>query len=110
MKKRIISFLFLICVSVIFPLPVSVLLFVFFVVVFNKFWEGLVAGLFLDSLYLSPPFFDKHILGFFTVSFAITFLAVEWAKRLIQGENVFSKSVIFAAGLAVFGLFFVIFG
>jgi len=78
------SFLFLIFSTVFFPLWASVLFFVLLAILFKKLWEGIVAGIFLDSLYFSPLFFSKFNLDIFTVSFVLFILIFERFRRLIN--------------------------
>lgn len=103
---RIICFLFLITGAVLFPLLFAVGFFVVFVSFFPRFWEGILAGVVLDSLYFSPILFSKFSLGFFTVGFIVTILFMEKIKRLIQGRNFISKLLVAALGAFFFSVIF----
>lgn len=104
---RIFCFLVLIFSIIFFSLPVTIGLFVISVSIFSKFWEGILAGVFLDSLYLSPNLFSTVKIGFLTISFILVFLALEKFKSVIQGKNFVSKlMIIFVGGFSFYFLLF----
>lgn len=109
MILRITSILILLISTSIFPVPVTIALFIVTVSFFKKFYEGILAGIFLDSLYFSPLLFSKFNLGFFTISFLITIPLIEKVKQLTQEENYASKIMLALASaipLYIFILFF----
>ncbi len=106
---RIFAFLFLILSTFLFPWQAVVSLFVFFSALFPKFWEGLLAGVFMDAFYFSPLLFDKAHLGFFTLSFTAAFLLMQWAAYIIQGRNFLSKMVVAGAGAIFLSAFILVF-
>jgi len=91
---RIVCFLALIFSIVFCPLLVVLALFALLVSFFSKFWEGILAGIFLDSIYFSPAVFLGFGFGFFTISFIISVFFFEKSKRLIQGRNFISTLAI----------------
>ena len=109
MCLRIVSFLFLVLSSALLPLPVVLGVFVLFVSFFSNFWEGILAGLLMDTIYIQPALFDKFNLGFFTLSFVIAVLLIEKAKYLAQGRNFASKLIIAASGGLYFYLILLLF-
>lgn len=84
-----------------FPLPVVLVFFVFAFTFLNNFFEGIIAGFFLDALY----FFPVPI----TVVFIASAFLMNWAKSLIQAENFVSKFIVAGLGGFVFILAVVLF-
>jgi uncharacterized membrane protein len=93
----------------VFPLPITLSFFVILVSFFQRFWEGVLAGIFLDSLYFSPVLFSKFSLGFFTISFVAIILLMGIIKHFIQGTNFISKLLVAASGGLLFYFFLFIF-
>ncbi|MFC1756996.1 hypothetical protein ACFLZC_02490 [Patescibacteria group bacterium] len=107
---RALSFLFLLFSSVFFHLSVTIFFFVVFSLFFPKFWEGVLVGVVLDSLYFSPVLFSKFGLGFFTISFIATILIAQKVKHLVQDDSILPKVVLGVFGSVVFHFFlFVLF-
>ena len=106
-KTRIFALL-LISVSVfLFPLPVSLGLFIVAVAVLPNFYEGVVSGVFFDSLYYSPAQLESLDLGFFTVSFVVFVFLINRSKKLMDPKSIVSKLAFVSAGpLYFFALFF----
>ena len=104
---RIIVFLILL-LSVVFLSPFFVLgLFVLAASFIPKFWEGVLVGIALDSLYFSPVIFSKFSLGFFTVNFIVLVFSLNLLKDFIQGRNLLANFVVVTSGfLYVYFLFF----
>lgn len=104
MILRSFIFLLLIATSVVLPLSVVLLFFVFCVSFFHNFWEGTLVGIFLDSLYFSPNLFANINLGFFTIGFLLVIIFFEKTKKILQGRSILSK-----VGLVCFGALFLFF-
>ncbi len=101
MHFRIAAFLFMSFGVVVFPAYFWVAVFVFLLVVFPYYIEGLLFGILMDAYYFQPDFFaDRHI-GYFTVSF-LTAMALSFVmKKIIHGENLAAKSAIAVVSFCV---------
>ena len=55
-----------------------------FIIVFNQFWEGVVAALIIDSIYYVPGGGFASRLGVFTLSFLVLFYASYAIKNKIR--------------------------
>ena len=98
---RIAAFFALFLSVFLMPWPVVVAVFALSVAIFPKFFEGLLAAVFMDAYYFSIPLFDKWHVGFFTVIFVASFVLMEWISHVIQGRNFLSKLIVAGSG-AVF--------
>ncbi len=105
---RVLAFIALIFVSIFLPLLPAVGLFVIFAVFLRGYWEGVLAGVFLDALYPSPNFLSGLHLGFFTAAFIITLAVIAVLKNVIQGQNLFSKIIIAILGACPVLLFLIL--
>jgi len=82
--KRIIGDIILFLVIFFLPWWGTAILVFVFMILFKHFWEGVVAMLFIDSLYsLGTAKFYGHF-GIFTVSAIILFLIIENLKTRIR--------------------------
>jgi hypothetical protein len=84
MNKRTIANIVLFASLFLLPWYATVVLGVFFTIVFNNYWEVILAGLFIDSLYSTPgkDFYGKF--GVFILGALILFLAIRWFKKKIR--------------------------
>jgi len=101
---RIISLLVLLVSTIMFPLWVSLVLFVVLVSFFPRFWESILTGVFLDTFYFSPNIFSRFSLGFFTLSFIVVVFFSEYFKRLVQTNVFVPRLVLIILGLGYFYL------
>ncbi|MFH1979410.1 MAG: hypothetical protein ABII97_03445 [Patescibacteria group bacterium] len=91
MFLRIVYLLILVVVAMTAPLPGTLILVSIGVSFFNKFFEGIIVGIFLDSLFFSPVFFSKMNVGFFTVLFILFVFFMEKIKHFVQRDSLISK-------------------
>ncbi len=105
MFLRLSLFLILIFSVFFLPLPVVLFLFAILAVAFSNFWEGVLVGVVLDSLYFSPVLFSEFGIGFFTFSFIFSIFILEKFKSLVQTKNFVPKMVM---GVSTGSLFCVV--
>lgn len=106
MRARIISFP-LVIVSIFFlPLPLALAVFVIMLSVYTNYFEGLIAGMFLDTVYYSPLPLESFGIGGFTVSFLLLILFVSKFRKLLSQKNTTPIFVIALTGVAYFSLLF----
>jgi uncharacterized membrane protein len=109
MLLRLSSLLILVLSAICLPFYITVFFFILCLSFFNKFWEGVIAGIFLDAFYFSPLVFEKFHLGFFTVTFIVSVLFVGVVKHFIQGKNIIARSLTALIGLVGVTVIFAIF-
>ncbi|NOY35733.1 MAG: hypothetical protein GXP44_02345 [bacterium] len=84
MMKRIIADIVLFLSVFFAPWYFTALLAFLFVVLFPKFWEAVLAGLFLDAMYGGETAGVYGRFGLFTAISAIVVFAIERVKRQIR--------------------------
>ncbi len=109
MVLRLALFLVLIFSAFFLPLPIVLFLFAVLAAIFSGFWESILVGIILDSLYFSPVLFSKFNFGFFTISFIFLVFVLEKFKYLVQTKNLTPRLVVgsFAGLLFYIVVFFV---
>ncbi len=106
---RIISFIVLFLGIVFLPWPITVGLAAVFMAVFSWYWEAVLIGFFLGSVY---GFSEKNaslLFVFFVFSLASALFAEEFFKNLIQGKNIISRGLVAFSGGCLIFLFWAIF-
>jgi len=103
---RIFLFFVLVLSTVWAPVYISLVLFALFATFYNRYYEGLVAGLFLDVLYFSSMAASKYHIGFFTFCFLLVFLFLQSVKKKIEARNVLAHSIIATSGIVAFVFLF----
>lgn len=106
---RITAFFVLFLSTVFAPLFFVLGLFVLAVSFFPKFWEGVLVGIMVDSLYSSPVLFSKFNLGFFTVNFIVVIFLLNLLNDFIQGRNFLAKLAVVVPGFLYFYFLFLLF-
>ncbi len=84
MVKRIIADIVLFLGIFFLPWWVTVILTFIFIILFRWFWEGIIAMLFIDSLYSLPDVKFYGHFGIFIVSAVILLLIIENLKTRIR--------------------------
>ena len=106
---RIISFIVLFLGIVFLPWPVVAGLAAVFMAIFSWYWEAVLIGFFLGSVYGLEKGNASLLFVFFVFSLTLALFAEEFFKNLIQGKNIISRGLVAFSGSFLIFLFWVIF-
>jgi len=99
---RISTFIVLLLLTVFAPWFLVVVAALVAAAVFPWFWENIVIGFLLGSIYGFSGG-GSLLFAFLASGFTASFLVEEYSKRLIEGKNALSYAlIVFSGGIAIF--------